>query len=139
MYSPRLMDHFLHPRHRRPLPRATATGSARYELCGDRLKLYVRVEEGRVVEASFEAAGCGAAVAAGSAAVEWLQGRPVEEARALTAFELDRALGGVPPVKRHALLMVLEALAEALGPRPEALSPAARTSPTTRKTRTEEE
>lgn len=125
MYSPQLMDHFLHPRHRGALPGATATGSARWDLCGDRLRLFVRVDEGRVAEAAFEAWGCGAAVAAGSAAADWLRGRDVEEARAMTAFELDRALGGVPPAKRHALVMVLEAVAEALGPRPEAAAGAA--------------
>ena len=61
--------------------------------------------------------GCGAAVAAASVATQLLQGLTVTEARNLDAFELDRALGGVPPAKRHALLMVLQCLAEALGPR----------------------
>lgn len=81
------------------------------------MRLQVRLEEGRIREAAFDATGCGAAVAAGSAGTELLVGREVAEARGLTAFDLDRALGGVPPQKRHALLMFLECLAGALGPR----------------------
>lgn len=77
------------------------------------------MEEGRVCEARFQATGCGVAVAAGSAGAELITGLAVEQARAVTAFDLDRALGGVPPQKRHALLMFLECLAGALGPRTE--------------------
>lgn len=120
MYSARLVDHAVHPRNQGALPGATASGTARFERCGDRMRLELRVADGRVQEARCQAFGCGAAVAAGSAATELLQGRTVEEARALSAFELDDALGGVPAPKRHALLMVLQCLAEALGPRPRA-------------------
>lgn len=120
MYSARLVDHAVHPRNQGSLPDANACGTARFDRCGDRMRLELRVEDGRVQEARCQAFGCGAAVAAGSAATELLKGRTVEEARALSAFELDDALGGVPAPKRHALLMVLQCLAEALGPRPRA-------------------
>lgn len=84
------------------------------------MRLEVKVEGERVREARFDAAGCGFAVAAGSAGTELISGLEVDQARGLTAFDLDRALGGVPPQKRHALLMFLECLAGTLGPRTEA-------------------
>lgn len=117
MYTPEVMDHFRHPRNRGSLPGATATAEARYDPCGDWLRLDLRVEDGVVAEARFDAAGCGFAVAAGSVGTELLLGRTPEEGRNLTAFDLDRALGGVPPQKRHALLMVLQCVAGTLGPR----------------------
>jgi NifU-like protein involved in Fe-S cluster formation len=117
MYSPILLDHAAHPRNTGALPGATHIGEARYERCGDRMRLEFLVAEGRVRELRGQAFGCGAAVAAASVATELLQGLTVTEARNLNAFQLDRALGGVPPAKRHALLMVLQCLAEALGPR----------------------
>jgi NifU-like protein involved in Fe-S cluster formation len=117
MYSPTLIDHAVHPRNTGPLPGATHAGEARYERCGDRMRLEFLVADGRVREARGQAFGCGAAVAAASVATELLQGLNVTEARNLDAFRLDRALGGVPPAKRHALLMVLLCVAEALGPR----------------------
>jgi len=94
-----------------------ALGAARFDRCGDTLRLEFRLEQGRVREVRFQATGCGAVKAAGSAATELLVGRSVEEARSLSAFELNDHLGGVPPPKRHALWMVLECVAEAVGPR----------------------
>ena len=81
------------------------------------MRLEFLVADGRVREVRGQTFGCGAAVAAASVATELLRGLTVTEARNLDAFQLDRALGGVPPAKRHALLMVLQCLAEALGPR----------------------
>ena len=117
MYSPLLLDHAAHPRNTGPLPGATHVGEARFERCGDRMRLEFLVADGRVREVRGQAFGCGAAVAAASVATELLHGLTVTEARNIDAFQLDRALGGVPPAKRHALLMVLQSLAEALGPR----------------------
>ncbi len=96
MYSPTLLDHAVHPRNTGPLPGATHVGEARYERCGDRMRLEFLVADGRVREARGQGFGCGAAVAAASVATELLQGLTVTEARNLDAFQLDRALGGVP-------------------------------------------
>jgi len=120
VYSPKLLEHFHHPRHRRELDNPDAQGEARYPPCGDRLRLTMRIEEGRLTALGFTAFGCGAAKAAGSAATELLLGKTVDEARNLSVFAVDDALGGLPPAKRHALWMVLECLHEALGPRTQA-------------------
>ncbi|MBZ0253372.1 MAG: iron-sulfur cluster assembly scaffold protein [Candidatus Methylomirabilis sp.] len=117
MYSQALMDHAVHPRNRGRLPEPSATGTSYFHRCGDRMTIDFRVADGRVEEVRAEAYGCGASVAAASAATELLRGRPVEEARNLSSFTLNDALGDVPAPKRHALWMVLECVAQALGPR----------------------
>lgn len=118
MYSPLFLEHFHRPRNEGSLDEPDASGSARFERCGDSLRLDFRSSGDRLREVCFRSRGCGAVKAAGSAATELLLGRTLEEARSLTSLDLDQALGGVPPAKRHALWMVLECLAEALGPRP---------------------
>lgn len=117
MYSPLLLEHASHPRNRGRLERPDASGCASFKLCGDRMRIDFQVSDGRLVQVRAEAFGCGAAVAAASVATELLEGRTLSTARALTAFELDQALGGVPAPKRHALWMVLECVADALGSR----------------------
>lgn len=117
MYSPLLLDHLQHPRHKGDLASPTSAGEARYAPCGDRLRLTFLIEQGRLMNAGFTAYGCAAVKPAGSAVAELVAGMSVEEARALTAFDLDRLLGGLPSSKRHALLMVLECLHQAFGPR----------------------
>lgn len=117
MYSAKLLEHFHRPRHAGDLPEPHAQGEARYPPCGDRLRLTMHIAEDRITRVGFTAFGCGAAKAAGSAAAVLLHGKTVDEARNLSVFAIDDALGGLPPAKRHALWMVLECLHEALGPR----------------------
>lgn len=124
MYSAQVMDHFQNPRHKGDLPAPDAVGEARYPRCGDKLRLTFQIQDGRLAAVGFTAFGCGPAKAAGSLVAEHLSGKTVEEARNLTAFDLDRLLGGLPPSKRHAILMVLECLHDALGPRQPGPEPA---------------
>lgn len=117
MYSQQVLEHFHHPRHRGDLASPDAIGESRYPPCGDRLRLTFRIADDRLVAVGFSAVGCGAAKAAGSVTTELLTGMALEDARNLSAFTLDKALGGLPISKRHAILMVLECLHQALGPR----------------------
>lgn len=94
-----------------------AIGQARYPRCGDKMCLMFRLTDDRIAEVRFVAHGCGPTKAAASMATTLLTGVPVSQARQLSAFELHDELGGLPASKRHALLMVLECIAEALGPR----------------------
>lgn len=117
MYSETVKDHASNPRNRREMLNPDAVGESKFPRCGDKLKLYFRLQDDTIQEVSFTASSCGPAVAAASLATTLLQGRSIDEARQLGAFELHDALGGLPVSKRHAILLVLECLAEALGPR----------------------
>lgn len=117
MYSPTVREHAINPRNRRELESPTASGHAAYARCGDKLTMYFQVEDGILTDVSFTARGCGPVVAAASLATTMLVGRTVEQAHQLGVFELHNALGGMPVSKRHALLLVLQCLHQALGRR----------------------
>jgi NifU-like protein len=102
MYSPSFLDHLARPRGQGRLERATHRADASEEACGDRLELDLAVAQGAIVEARFRAQGCPGAIAVGSALASLLPGRPAR-AGAVTPQEIEAALGGVPPAKRHAL------------------------------------
>ena len=107
-------DHLANPRGRGALADAEFSGAAGGAACGDLVRLAVRVENGRVVDAGFDAAGCGAAIAAGSATVELVRGRPVLDAARLTPAAVADELGGLIPPKQHAAELAADALHRAL-------------------------
>mgnify|MGYP001446450082 CR=1 FL=1 len=114
MYSQLLWEHARHPRNQRAMPDALV-GTGRYQRCGDKLSLYLRVDdEGRIREASFQARACAPVVAVASLWSQEITGLSIDEARELSILELDRKLGGLPPSKRHAYLIFLECLNRAL-------------------------
>jgi nitrogen fixation NifU-like protein len=117
LYSEIVKDHAISPRNRREMEPFDRSGESRYSRCGDKLKLYFRLQDQTIVDVSFTGSACGPAVAAASLTTTLLLGRTVTEARQLSAFELHEALGGLPTSKRHAILLVLDCLTQALGPR----------------------
>jgi tRNA-uridine 2-sulfurtransferase len=125
-------DHLSAPRGRGALadwPHAGAAGGA---ACGDLVRVAVRVEGERVVEAGFDAEGCGAARAAGSAVVELVENASFVDAARVTPDDVAAALGGLIPPKRHAATLAADALHRALGAA--ALAGAARLEPQPRRT-----
>ena len=108
------MDHFLHPRRVGELPDASAKGRAENASCGDTLQLHLKIDGGRVSDARFRALGCTASIAASSFLAEWVVGKTVEEAQALTNEALAAAVGGLPPGKVHCSVLAREALAACL-------------------------
>jgi len=110
MYSAQVMDHFQRPRNAGTLENATAQVELTNPVCGDVLRLAVRVEGGRVAAARFKASGCVPAIACGSWLVEWLEGRGVAELASLSDKQVAESLGGLPPASRHAAQLAVDAL-----------------------------
>lgn len=96
LYREVVLEHYRRPRNRRPLERADGSAIVDNPVCGDQVKVEVRLEGGRVREASALARGCSIAVAAGSVMTELVAGRSVAEARALSACA-ERIVGGEAP------------------------------------------
>src|SRR5919204_67538 len=113
MPDARFEEHLRHPvrRGRVPAHDGVAGGAA----CGDLVRIGVAVKGDRVADAGFEAAGCGAAQAAGSAAVDLVLGAPVLDAARIGTHDIADALGGLSPGKLHAAELAADALARALG------------------------
>ena len=108
-------DHLSAPRGLGALVGWRHAGAAGGAACGDLVRVAVRVAGDTVVEAGFDAEGCGAARAAGSAVVELVEGRPFLEAARTTPDDVAEALGGLIPPKRHAAELAADALHRALG------------------------
>ena len=91
-----------------------AMGMAVSPVCGDVLKLFLKVKNGVITKATFKTAGCGAAIASGSILTELLEGKTLEEAHKVTGQLISEALGGLPAIKMHCPELAVEALKNAL-------------------------
>ena len=110
MYSPTLLDHFHRPRNVGEIATASVEVEASNPVCGDLMKLWAVVRDGRIQEAKFKAAGCVPSVACGSWLTVAILYRPIEELSALTAEEVISGLDGVPAASRHAAVLAIDAL-----------------------------
>jgi NifU-like protein involved in Fe-S cluster formation len=113
-YSETLKDHLANPRNAGVLPDADACAEQSNPVCGDRLRLALRVRGGRVEAARFLAYGCPPTLACGSALAEMLEGMTLEEAARVTRQRITGALGGLPARKGHAAALAVETLHAAL-------------------------
>lgn len=115
MYSETVLEHFRNPHNAGTIEGATATVEVVNPVCGDVLRLSVRVEDGRIAEARFKTQGCVASIAASSMLTDLLTGKNPAEARGITAVQLSESLGGLPPATFHAAQLCGDALSELLG------------------------
>jgi len=113
-YSTKVMEHFANPRNVGEIPDADGIGDVGNPVCGDIMRMYIKVEDGRIIDAKFKTFGCGAAIATSSMATELVKGKTIEEALELTNKAVAEALGGLPPVKMHCSVLAEEALHKAI-------------------------
>jgi nitrogen fixation NifU-like protein len=113
-YSEIIQKHFSDPQHCGALDGATAIGEAVNEACLDRMRIFVLIDSGVITSCTFLADGCVPTIAAGSVLTEYLHGKRVEEAESITEEFLEELLGGLPSHKKHAAVIAVEALRNAL-------------------------
>lgn len=113
-YSEKVMDHFLHPRNVGEIPDADGIGNVGNPICGDVMRMYIKVQDNIIVDAKFKTFGCGAAIATSSMVTEMVKGKSVEEALEISNKAVAEALGGLPPVKIHCSVLAEEALKSAI-------------------------
>lgn len=113
-YSKEVMDHFLNPRNVGELSDANGIGNIGNPICGDILKLYVKIEDGKISDIRFKTFGCGAAIATSSMVTELVKGKTIEEALKITNKTVVEALGGLPKAKMHCSVLAEEALKAAI-------------------------
>jgi nitrogen fixation NifU-like protein len=113
-YSDTFKDHLAHPRNAGELPDANASAEQTNPVCGDRIRLSLRIDEGRIKAVRFLAYGCPPTLVCGSVLADLIQGKSVGEVEQLQSDELIEAVGGLPSRKRHAAALAIETLQSAL-------------------------
>ena len=116
-YREKLIDHYEHPRNVGTLDQKAdnvGTGMVGAPACGDVMRLQIQVNDQGVIEdAKFKTYGCGSAIASSSLVTEWVKGKTLDEAGALTNAEIAEELA-LPPVKIHCSILAEDAIKAAI-------------------------
>jgi nitrogen fixation NifU-like protein len=118
-YSETFKDHLANPRNPGELADANAVAEQTNPVCGDRLRLSLRIRDGRIEGARFLAYGCPPTLACGSVLAEMIEGMNVADAMKLTRKEIADALRGLPTRKHHAAALAIETLHAAIESKPQ--------------------
>ena len=114
MYSEKVMDHFMKPRNVGEIENADGIGEVGNARCGDIMKVYLSIEDEKIVDVKFKTFGCAAAIATSSMATELVKGKTVEEALEITNKAVAEALDGLPPLKMHCSALAEQAIKAAI-------------------------
>jgi len=115
-YSEKVVDHYNNPRNVGSFKKdekGVGTGMVGAPECGDVMKLQIKVEGERIVDAKFKTFGCGSAIASSSLATEWLKGKTIDEAQTIKNTDIVQELN-LPPVKIHCSVLAEDAIKAAL-------------------------
>jgi len=113
-YSPTVLDHFTNPRNAGVMTDPDAVGVQTNPVCGDTMKLMLRIEHDTVTEARWQTVGCPAAIATSSIATELIVGTRLTEIVGLTKETIVAAAGGPPASKLHCSVLAQDALRRAI-------------------------
>lgn len=114
LYSETVMDHFRNPRNIGSLEDANGIGEVGNAVCGDIMKIYLKIENDIIEDVAFETFGCGSAIASSSMATELIKGKPLSETLELTNQAVTEALDGLPAHKLHCSVLAEEAIQAAI-------------------------
>jgi len=114
MYSEKVMEHFQHPRNVGEMGDADGVGEVGNPVCGDLMKVFIKVKDNIVTDVKVLTFGCAAAIATSSMATEMIKGKTVEEALALTNKAVAEALEGLPPIKMHCSVLAEQGIKAAI-------------------------
>ena len=113
-YSDKVVDHYTHPRNVGKIEDASGIGEVGNPVCGDIMKMFIKVENNIITDVKFKTFGCGAAIATSSISTEMIKGKSIKEALELKNSDFIQELGGLPPQKIHCSIMAEEAIKAAV-------------------------
>lgn len=114
MYSKKVMEHFTNPRNVGEISDADGIGEMGNPVCGDAMKIFIKVKEDTIIDAKFQTFGCGASIAVSSMVTEMVKGKTIDEALKISKEAVAEALGGLPPQKLHCSNLGADALHRAI-------------------------
>lgn len=113
-YSEKVLEHFENPRNVGELTDADADARMEHPVCGDIMRIMVKVADGRIDQIRFKSRGCVASIAAGSCLTEMVAGLPLDAARSLQREQLVEAMGGLTNASMHASHLAMDVLGQVL-------------------------
>ena len=113
-YSQKVMEHFMNPHNMGDMPDANGVGTVGNPVCGDVMKIFLKIENNRIMDARFKTFGCGAAIATSSMVTDLVKGKTIEEVLAVTNRTVAEALDGLPPIKMHCSVLAEEGVQAAI-------------------------
>ena len=114
LYSDKVMDHFMNPRNVGEIADADGVGEVGNAKCGDIMKMYLKIKDGKIDDVKFETFGCASAIASSSMATELIKGKTIDEALAVTNKQVVDELDGLPAHKLHCSVLAEEAVKSAI-------------------------
>lgn len=114
LYTDKVMDHFMNPRNVGEIPEADGVGQVGNPVCGDVMRIYLKLDGDRISDVKFKTFGCGAAIATSSIITELVRGLTINEALEVSNRHVADALGGLPPRKMHCSNLAADALLAAV-------------------------
>jgi nitrogen fixation protein NifU and related proteins len=114
IYSKKVMQHFKNPKNLGEMKNPDAVGEVGNLICGDVMKVYIKVKENRIKDIKFQTFGCMAAIATSSMITEIAKGKTLEDAKKITNKDVAEYLGGLPPIKMHCSNLAANALHKAI-------------------------
>lgn len=114
LYSDIVMDHFNNPRNVGVIEDADGVGEVGNPVCGDMMRITIKVQDDRIADIRFQTLGCGAAIATSSIVTEMAKGMTLEQAASITKQQVADALGGLPPAKMHCSVLATDGLKAAV-------------------------
>jgi nitrogen fixation protein NifU and related proteins len=113
-YSETVLEHFANPRNAGVMDDPDGVGVQNNPVCGDTMRLMLRIRDGVVSEVRWQTAGCPAAIATSSIASEMITGRTLDELAGLTRDQIVEAAGGLPASKLHCSVLAQDAVRRAI-------------------------
>jgi len=114
MYSDKVLDHFQNPHNQGQIPDASGIGEVGNPVCGDIMKIYLKIKDNVIEDIKFETLGCGAAIASTSMLTDMVKGKTINEALKITKQDVADELGGLPKVKIHCSILAVDGLKKAV-------------------------
>lgn len=119
MYTEKVMEAFRHPKNLKEIPNANGIGKVGNPICGDLLWVYIKVgknKEGKEIidDIGVKTFGCIAAIASSSVTTELAKGKTLEEAKKISRDDIIKALGDLPPIKKHCSVLAQDGLKKAI-------------------------
>ena len=113
-YSKKVLDHFANPRNVGVIENPDGQGEVGNPVCGDVMKITIRVRDDRLEDVKFQTLGCGAAIATSSMITELAKGKTLEQAAGISRDDVAGELDGLPPAKMHCSNLAADALKKAI-------------------------